>query len=204
MELQTLILFAGVLPLAAGSPGPSSAALVARVIARGPRSVMPFLAAMWVGEAIWLTAAVLGLAFIAQTFAAVFLVLKWLGVAYLLYLAWRMWRAPVVTESEALPETDGGWRLFLAGMAVTLGNPKIMAFYLALLPALIDMGSVTLASWGGLVAVMLAVLVAVDFAWVATAGAARRLLKKPRAMRIAARLSACTMGGAAIGIATRT
>ena len=44
-----------------------------------------------------------------------------------------MWTAPVA-EAEPLPEAGSGWRLFGAGLAVTLGNPKIMVFYLALLP----------------------------------------------------------------------
>ena len=55
MDLASLAIFAGALIVAAGSPGPSIAALVARVLARGPRDVMPFLAAMWIGEAIWLS-----------------------------------------------------------------------------------------------------------------------------------------------------
>src|SRR3546814_18458498 len=51
MELSALLLFAGALLLAAGTPGPSIAALVAQVLARGGRPALPFLLAMWVGEA---------------------------------------------------------------------------------------------------------------------------------------------------------
>ena len=72
MSLTTLVIFAGALMMAAGSPGPSIAALVARVLSRGARDVLPFLAAMWIGEGIWLTCAVLGLAAIAETFYAAF------------------------------------------------------------------------------------------------------------------------------------
>lgn len=204
MELSALLLFAGVLALAAGSPGPSIAALVARVIARGPGAVLPFLAAMWVGEAIWLSAAVFGLAWVAQTFAAAFTVVKWIGVGYLLWLAWQMWHAPAVVADDSLPRTGDGWQLFGAGMAVTLGNPKIAAFYLALLPTLLDVGAVTVSGWAWLVLVMLAVLITVDMIWVAAAGVARRMLRSPRAVRMANRLSATAMGGAALGIAVRT
>lgn len=204
MDLNSLLIFGAALAVAAGSPGPSIAALVARVITRGPGSVLPFLAAMWIGEAIWLSAAVFGLAYIAQTFATAFLIVKWMGVAYLVYLAWQMWVAPTDTGGGSLPKADGGWSLFGAGMAVTLGNPKIMAFYLALLPALIDLGSITLVSWAELVGVMLVVLIAVDLSWVAAAGAARRFLKSPRTVRIANRISATAMGGAALGIAARS
>ncbi len=204
MDLTSIILFTTVLAVTAGSPGPSIAALVARVLSRGPKSVLPFLAAMWIGEGLWLTAAILGLSYIAQTFATVFLILKWAGVAYLLYLAWRMWHAPTDPQDAAIPHSGGGWQLFGAGCAVTLGNPKIMAFYIALLPTLIDISAVTLSGWAELIAVMLVVLIAVDLAWVCAASAARRLLKSPDAIRIANRISASTMGGAALGIATRT
>ena len=74
MSLSSLLIFAGALFVAAGSPGPSIAALVARVIAKGWRDVLPFLVAMWVGEAIWLSLAVFGLAFVAQTFHLAFVV----------------------------------------------------------------------------------------------------------------------------------
>ena len=93
------------------------------MLSRGPKDVLPFLAAMWIGEGVWLTFAVLGLAAIAETFHAAFVVIKWLGVAYLLYLAWKMWFAPTDTGEDALPEARSGTKLFFAGLTVTLGNP---------------------------------------------------------------------------------
>ena len=204
MELTSLLIFAGALLVAAGSPGPSIAALVARVISRGFRDVFPFLAAMWIGEAIWLSMAVFGLAFVAQTFHLAFVVVKWVGVAYLAYLAWRMWTAPVTVRDGDMPGENSPAKLFFAGMAVTLGNPKIMMFYLALLPTIIDLGAVTLLGWAELTLTMAIVLVAIDLTWVLAAAQARRLLKSERAMRIANRVSAATMGGAAAAIAARS
>lgn len=203
MSLSALLIFAGALIVAAGSPGPSIAALVARVIAKGWRDVLPFLAAMWVGEAIWLSLAVFGLAFVAQTFHLAFVVVKWAGVAYLAYLAWKMWTAPVAVREGELPENDSPAKLFAAGMAVTLGNPKIMMFYLALLPTIIDLGSVTVLGWIELTVTMALVLIAVDLAWAFAAAQARRMLKSRRAMKIANRVSAATMAGAAAAIAAR-
>ena len=75
-----------------------------------------------------------GLTFVAQSLHLVFLAIKYLGVAYLGFLAWRMWRAPVAAGESQLPR-GSGWRMFATGLAITLGNPKIMLFYLALLPA---------------------------------------------------------------------
>lgn len=202
MDSLSLAVFALALALNAGSPGPSIAALVARVIARGWRDVAPFLAAMWLGEVLWLTLAVAGLSALAERFQTGFLVLRWLGVLYLLYLAWGMWRRPV-SEAESLPRVASRWAMFASGMALTLGNPKIMVFYLALLPALVDLAQVGLGTWAVLAGVTLVTLMAVDLSWVALAARARRFLRSPRAIRAANRVSAATLGGAAALIATR-
>ena len=203
MTLGALALFAITLFVAAGSPGPSVAALVARVLSRGHRDVLPFLAAMWLGEALWLTLAVFGLAAVATAFHGVFVAIKWAGVAYLLWLAWKMWFAKTETAGADLPQASSGWKMFLTGISITIGNPKIMMFYVALLPTILDLASVTLVGWLELTVTLLMVLAVVDLAWVFLAARARRLLKSPRAMKIANRLSAGMIGGAAVAIATR-
>lgn len=203
MTLTSLLVFAAALFVAAGSPGPSIAALVARVLSKGYRDVLPFLAAMWVGEAVWLSFAVAGLAAIAESFHIVFVAIKWIGVCYLLYLAWKMWFAEPAGPGEDLPESRSALKMFFTGLTVTLGNPKIMMFYVALLPSIIDLGGVTLTGWLELVAAMFIVLVVVDLAWVLLAAKARQFLKSPRAVRIANRFSAGTMAGAAAAIAAR-
>lgn len=203
MDQVSLIVFAGALVVAAGSPGPSIAALVARVLGKGWRDVLPFLAAMWIGEGIWLSFAVFGLAAIAQTFHLLFLAIKYLGIVYLLYLAWKMWQAPVSADGEAISPRRSGRDLFLTGMAVTLGNPKIMVFYMALLPTIIDLTRIDAVGWASLTATMLAVLIAVDLAWVFFASQARRFLRSPRAVRITNRAGATIMAGAAAVIAAR-
>jgi threonine/homoserine/homoserine lactone efflux protein len=98
---------------------------------------------MWLGEAVWLTVAVMGLATIAAKFAMIFSVLKLLGVAYLLSLAWRMWNSTRDTELTVAREPQSAWQTFLAGLMITLGNPKIAIFYLALLPSLVNLGRIT-------------------------------------------------------------
>ncbi len=203
MTLTSLFVFACALFVAASSPGPSVAALVARVISKGARDVLPFLVAMWVGEAIWLTCAVAGLAAIAETFHYAFVTIKWLGVCYLFYLAWKMWFASPDGEGEALPETQSPLKLFFAGMTVTLGNPKIMMFYMALLPSIIDVRAVTIVGWAELVATMFLVLIVIDISWTLLAAKARGFLKSRRAVRMANRASAGTMAGAAVAIAMR-
>ncbi|AOI94864.1 LysE family translocator [Burkholderia sp. LA-2-3-30-S1-D2] len=203
MSAASLAAFALALFVLAGTPGPSVAALVARVLTNGFRDVLPFLAAMWIGEAIWLTCAVAGLAVIAHTFAPGFFILKIAGVAYLLFLAWKMWTAPGDAPTDDIPRGRSGWRMFMAGTLVTLGNPKIVLFYLALLPTIIDLSHVTTVGWAELVATMLAVLITADCAWAFVAIRVRKFILTRRAIKIANRTSAAAMAGAAIAIATR-
>ena len=204
MAVSALAAFALALMLMAGSPGPSIAALVARVLTNGFRDVLPFLAAMWIGEVIWLTLAVAGMAVVAKTFGAVFMALKIAGVAYLHVLAWKMWFAPTETGGGSdIPSGQKPWRMFGAGLLVTLGNPKIMVFYLALLPAILDLKEVGLLAWLELIATTFVVLAAVDLSWALLAVRPKRLLTHRRAVRIANRTSANVMAGAAIAIATR-
>lgn len=201
MTASNLLVFALALVVAAGSPGPSVAALVARVLSNGLRDVLPFLAAMWLGEALWLTCAVAGLAVVARSLGVVFLAIKLVGVAYLLFLAWRMWFAPTDVARSELPAGQSAWRMFAAGLTITLGNPKIMVFYLALLPTLVDLDRIGVPAWIELTAVTLTVLTAVDLAWACLAVRARKLLTSRKAVRIANRTSATMMAGAAAVIA---
>jgi threonine/homoserine/homoserine lactone efflux protein len=201
MVLSSLLIFALALTVAAGTPGPSVAALVARVLTNGFRDVLPFLAAMWIGEALWLTCAVAGLAVVARSFGVVFVALKFLGVAYLVFLAFKMWIAPAEFGGGDLPRGQSPWRMFATGLMVTLGNPKIMVFYLALLPTIVDLNHVAAAAWFELTVTTVAVLVTVDLAWALLAVRARRFLTSRRAVKIANRSSATAMLGAAVAIA---
>src|SRR5437868_3575027 len=84
MDLTALIVFATALLVAAASPGPGIIAIVARVIGRGSRGAVAYSAGFVIGDLVWLTVAILGLAVVAQAFAQVFLVIKYAGAAYLL------------------------------------------------------------------------------------------------------------------------
>jgi len=197
----SLIAFALALTVAAGMPGPSVGALVARVLARGFRDVFPFLAAMWIGEALWMTMAVTGMAAVTTKFGALFATFKLLGVVWLLILAWRMWKDAGVAGGDFVPDRQPASQTFLSGLAITLGNPKIALFYLALLPSIVNLKRITFASWAELTLVMLAVLAGVDLSWSALAARSRRLLINRRARLLTNRAGATVMAGAAIAIA---
>lgn len=206
MGLAELAVFALAFLVAAAAPGPTTAALVARVLASGARGIVPFCAGLVLGDLAWLCAALLGLAVLAATMQPLFLVLKYLGAAYLLWLAFRLWTAPAAAphaDAGALPEGGGALRGVALGIALTLGNPKTMLFFLALMPSVVSAGGITAAGGVQLALVVLCVYPVVLAAYVLAAARLRKLFRSARAVRAANRGAAAVMGGAAVAIATR-
>jgi threonine/homoserine/homoserine lactone efflux protein len=204
MDLAGLVVFGTALFIAAASPGPGIAAIVARVLGRGTKGAVAFSAGVAIGDVVWLTFAIVGLAALAQAFHGVFLAVKYAGAAYLLYLAYKIWTAPIHAQAvEARSSAEHPVKLFLGGLAVTMGNPKVMVFYLALLPTLLDLARITVLGYAELVAVTLAVLGAVFGGYILLAARARRLFTSPRAIRAINRSTGAVMAGAAAAIAAR-
>ena len=198
MIYTAYIAYAVALAIAAIIPGPGIAALTGRALATGLSRTMPMLAGLILGDVAYLTLAVLGLALIAQTFATVFLFIKIAGAGYLAYLAWRFWRDGIgprqITRSSGRRE---GVASFLAGFAVTLGNPKTIIFYMALLPTVIDLQSVQLADWLWLAVITVLVLYATLLPYVALAARARDAMANRDSMKALSRIAATAMAGAA-------
>jgi threonine/homoserine/homoserine lactone efflux protein len=204
MTLAGFIAYGGALALAAAIPGPGVTALVARALGSGFRSSLFMSLGLVVGDLTYLTAVVLGLALVAQTFGMVFLIVKWFGVAYLAYLAWSFWNSGITPESVEARKGKGGLASsFVAGLTVTLGNPKTMIFYLALVPTLVDLQTITLRDYGVLAALTIVVLLIVLVPYLALAAKARWFLRTPRALKALNRTAATFMAGAALAIASR-
>ncbi len=83
------------------------------------------------GDMIYLTAVILGLAFVAQTFTEIFIVIKIAGALYLAYIAWKLWTARLLSTDVTAKKSTSAGMSFLSGLLVTLGNPKTMLFYVA-------------------------------------------------------------------------
>jgi threonine/homoserine/homoserine lactone efflux protein len=205
VDYSHLALFTVVLGTAAASPGPAIAAIVARVLARGIGGTTPFIVGLIFGDLAWLTLAVLGLSVVAQTFQAVFLAIKYVGAAYLLWLAYKLWTEPAVAIGEgALPPPGrAAWSRALAGLALSLGNPKTMLFYLALLPTIVDLAAVTATAFAELFAVTFVVVTGVFVAYALAAARARLLFRSARALTWLNRASGTMMAGAAAAVAAR-
>jgi threonine/homoserine/homoserine lactone efflux protein len=204
MDLAGLLVFATALFIAAASPGPGIAALVARVLGRGPQGAVAFSIGIMLGDVVWLTFAILGLAAIAQAFHGVFLVIKYAGAAYLLYIAYRLWTAPVeALDTRAEAKTESPAKLLFGGLALTLGNPKPIVFYLALLPTILDLTQVTVLGYAELVGATFATLAVVFGSYIVLASRARRLFTSPKALRVLNKSTGAVMAGAAAAIAAR-
>lgn len=204
MSIAGLLLFCAAYAVATASPGPGIAAVVARVLGQGLRGVPAFIAGFVVGDLVWFTVAATGLAVLAQTFAALFLVIKYAGAAYLLYLAWKLWTAPAQqTEVTADRHADSRFRLFLGGLAVTLGNPKVIVFFLALLPTVIDLENLTVTGFAEIALLIVVILSSVLTAYAVAFSWLRRFVITPRTTQIINRGTGTVMAGAAVAIAAR-
>lgn len=84
-----------------------------------------------------LLASVLGLAAIMHTSALVFQIVKFLGVAYLVYLAWGMWRETGGLKFDEKPKPNHGINIAFRGFLINILNPKLSLFFLAFLPQFI-------------------------------------------------------------------
>ncbi|MGO4171187.1 LysE family translocator [Bosea sp. TAF32] len=204
MELASLALFAGVYFLAVASPGPAIAALVARSLSTGFRRSLPFLAGIVAGDLVWFTLSALGLSVLMQSFHGVFVAIKYAGCAYLIYLAFKAWTAPAEPPKPSPAARGEGIRLFLGGIALTLGNPKVMIFFLSILPLVIDLNALTPLAYLEVMALIAPILGGTMLAYAYAADRARRLVASPRAMRWINRTTGGVMAGAAAAIATRS
>ena len=205
MTLASLFLFASIYFVAVASPGPGLAAVVARGLAQGSRGAVPFIAGFVVGDLIWLTLATTGLALIAQTFEHVFTLIKYAGCAYLLYVAWTIWHAPVAAgdvvaeAAHATPVAD-----FLGSLMLTLGNPKVIVFFMSLMPLVVDMNAITPLIYVELMAMAFLVLTPVLVTALLLADRARRVFTSEKALRRINRGTAGIMAGAAVAIAAKS
>jgi len=204
MTIYGLLTFCAVYALAVAVPGPGVAAVIARGLAHGLKGTPAFIAGFMLGDLVWFAIAATGLAALAKTAATTFVVIKWIGVAYLLYLAWKLWSAPAGrVEVAATDGREHGWRAFVASLLLTLANPKAILFFVALLPTVIDLASMNLVRFLEISAAIIVVQPMVLGTYAILAARARDLFTTPKAVQRLNRASGVAMAGAAVVVATR-
>lgn len=123
------------------TPGAGVLFTLAAGVARGWRASLVAAFACTLGIVPHMIAAVTGLAAIMHASAVAFSIVKWLGVAFLLYLAWRTFRDASMFEVAPGPDRVSPWRVIATGVLVNLLNPKLTIFFLAFLPQFVAPGS---------------------------------------------------------------
>lgn len=205
MTLTSLLLFASVYFVAVASPGPGMAAVIARGLGQGMAAAPAFVAGFIVGDLVWFTIAATGLAVVAQTFESLFLAIKYAGCAYLLYLAWKIWTAPVAAQDVTVAgDNVRSLPSFLGTLTLTLGNPKVIVFFLSLMPLVVELKSITPLVFIEMAAVIILVFTPVLFTTLYLADRARRVFTSEKALKRINRGTAAVMAGAAAVIAARS
>jgi len=199
-----VLAYAIALGLAVSLPGPGITALVARSVSGGTMAGYAMLTGLIFGDLVFLTFAVFGLGILSQTFGSVFTVIRWLSVSYLMFLAWQFWNA----ERHEITAVDNSHKTLLmsaiTGLAITLGNPKAIAFYLALLPLVLDLNNISVSALTMVLApVAILVLLFVGSIYILGAISVRRALSSARAQRRLHRTAALAMAGTAVSIVAR-
>lgn len=187
------------------SPGPGVFATVARAMAFGFRSTLPFILGIALGDLVYLLFAIFGLAFIAAVMGEAFVVIRWAGAAYLVFLGIKAWRQKPHTPGEGVPEvaSGGDFRSFVGGLFLTLGNPKTILFYLTFLPTFVDLQHLTVANGSLMAATVIVVLLLVVCGYAILASKARRLFRTENNIRWLNRGAGSMMVGAGVAVALR-
>lgn len=137
------------------SPGPGVFAVIATTLTQGIRGSIPLITGIIASDCIYLLLACYGMALIAETWSLAFMVIRYLGAAYLIYLGWKLWTAPISHDNNYASPNQNLSR-FMQGFWISASNPKVIVFYLTLLPLLIDLRALNL--YGFLTAISLTAL----------------------------------------------
>lgn len=116
------------------TPGTGAIFTIAAGLRRGPRAAVLAAVACTLGTLPHLVAALSGLAAVLHTSGVAFAVLKYLGVAYLLWMAWSTWRHRREPLTGTGQEHGSSWSVIGSGITLNLLNPKLTLFFFAFLP----------------------------------------------------------------------
>ncbi len=183
-------------------PGADMTFIIASAARGGRRDGIIASLGVGTGALVHILAAVLGLSAILASSQAAFNLIKWVGAAYLLWLAFSLIRSKGAPK-EPVPAGGRGWRLFRAAMLVNILNPKVALFFLAFLPQFVDPAAAVpalqilcLGLWFDAVGTLVNIAIAM-----AAADAAGRLRHVAWLGRAARWFAATLMGGLAVQLA---
>ncbi|MDB3869615.1 LysE family translocator [Candidatus Thioglobus sp.] len=140
LDFASLFLIAFVFVI---TPGPGTLAVFAKSMSQGFMPAFYLSLGMVLGDLVYLAAVLFSLDLFAETIMPLMGYVRILGGLYLVYLGYCVWNAhKVQLSSKAKHKTNA--KEFLTGLIISLTNPKVMIFYIAILPAFIDLSQVDL------------------------------------------------------------
>jgi len=184
------------------TPGADMLFCIGQGLRSGPRPAWAASAGISAGSFVHAAVAGLGLGALVAAHPGLFDAIRWIGVAYLLFLAVQTLRASGHAAAVAAPAAAGTVRAFRDGLLVNLSNPKVILFVLAFVPQFVDPARPVLPQF----LIFGAVLAAGGFvinglAGTFAGGAGRRLARSPGAARWLGRVSAGIFGALALRLA---
>ncbi len=185
------------------SPGTGAIYTIAAGLSRGARASLLAAFACTLGIVPHLIAAMVGLAAVLHASAVLFNIVKYAGVAYLLYMAWMTLKETGALKVEKIADRRHAGRVIFDGIVINLLNPKLSIFFVAFLPQFIAADDAhPLLSMLDLSGVFMA-MTFVIFALYGVFAAAMRdhVITRPAVMKWMRRSFAAAFGGLAVKLA---
>ncbi len=182
-------------------PGPNLTLIVANSIAHGTRAGLLTVSGTASAMVIQLSLVALGMTELLGNMAYGFELLRWIGVAYLIYLGVQQWRARPVDVTVFAPPRAPHRKIFARAMLVSLTNPKTLLFFGAFFPQFISTapGRAIGPQVGVLAVTFVTLAVVIDSCWAMLAARARGIIG--RHGRLKNRISGTLLIGAGLGLA---
>ena len=201
MSMETYLALAGALLVFSAAPGPCVIALTARSLSAPLPSALCMALGMALGDLVYASAALLGVAAAGRALGDLFFVIRMAGAAYLLFLGLRAWFHPPQAVPEALPSSPvHGSRDLAGGLMLCLGNPKVILFYAGFLPAFLDLTRLSPADGLGVLLTVALVVGGVLAGNAVLAFRVRRWFTSRKAMQRLHRGSGAVMIGAGLAV----
>lgn len=185
------------------SPGPGLATIMSRTLASGPIAGLAVTGGLVLADFFFMAVAMVGLTAAAAAMGPLFQIVKYAGAAYLVWLGCRAFRSSASPLMVRPRSGKGAIKDVGLGFLVTLGNPKAILFYSALLPTFLDMTAIKFADFLALAGVVVIVSYLVYGSYIFLAERSRRLLASSKASRLFNRLTGSILVGAGVAVAAR-
>ncbi|SON52860.1 LysE family translocator [Vibrio tapetis] len=143
MTFSVMIALGSAMAISAFIPGPSVFAVTSRSILLGAKHGLLTTFGVLFADYVFILFAISGLAMVSSMIGQGSVALRYAGVAYLFWMAYKAWQQPI-TKGEKANSTQGAWSSsLLMGFAIAIANPKAILFYMVFFPIFIDVPSLS-------------------------------------------------------------